>query len=99
MCLPNSKRIKTNFEKGAEEDEKMEVDELYMIRSKMNDEKVIALQKRYDEELHQINELKRKKSIQKEEENNKRKKLSLKKKKSKRKTKKEDKTRRIKLEF
>ena len=89
MCSPTSKRIKTNLEKGDEEEEKMEVDDPYMIRSKMNDEKVIAMQKRYDKEHDQINELKRKKSIQKEEENNKKKKLSLKKKKSKRKNKKE----------
>ena len=89
MCSPTSKRIKTNTEICDEEEEKMEVEESYEMRSKKQDEKVILIQKKFNKEHEKMNELKRKKSIQKEEEDYKKKKLSLKKKKSKRKNKKE----------
>ena len=86
---PESKKVKTNIEKESQEEEKMEVDDPYIERSRMQDEKVILLQKRFDDEQEKLNELKRKKSVIEEEENTKKKKLSIKKKKSKKKTKKE----------
>ena len=86
-CVPNSKRVKTNIEDYSHDEEKMEVDDPYIERSRMQDEKVNLIQKRFDEEQEKQNELKRKKSVNEDEKNIKKKKLSVKKKKSKKKNK------------
>ena len=93
LLSPDPKRIKmTDLEDKEDEvdDMMMDADDSILIRSKINDEKVLLKQKEFDEEDKQFKELKRKnEKTQKDEESKKKMKTSSVKKKSKKKTKKD----------
>ena len=70
VCSPNAKRLKeeTKIENEKNTIEDMDVDDELLTLSKLNDEKVIKLQKKYEDELNVANEIKRKKELEQIEE-------------------------------
>ena len=72
---PESKKIKTDkeFQDNKEEEEIMEVDEDLVTLSHKKDERVLLMQKRFDDEEEKSKEIKIKNEIRKKEEEKKRK--------------------------